>query len=250
MLAFGALGPSRALVLLVSLVLGGVASVARQGFDAMVQTHAPMATRGRSFARFETRFQLGWVAGAVAATAIAIPIRYSLAVLAVLLLPSAWWYVAALRTGAEAHAEDPFDPLEVARRRIDHAVEWHRRDLDRLAVTELAGVVDLARATGVDAHVVGRRPPRRAAGRGAVDVAARQPGGRVGDDVRRRRSSDGSTPPTGRRRRRPSPANGARARRDGDAAGRLRTSVATTDESVTVHCDERRAIVRTTVDES
>ena len=98
-LAFGALGPSRALVLLVSLVLGGVAAVARQGFDAMVQTHAPMATRGRSFARFETRFQLGWVAGAVAATAIAIPISYSLAVLAVLLLPSAWWYVAALRAG-------------------------------------------------------------------------------------------------------------------------------------------------------
>ena len=63
-LAFAALGPSRALVLLVSLVLGGVAAVARQGFDAMVQTHAPMATRGRSFARFETRFQLGWVAGA------------------------------------------------------------------------------------------------------------------------------------------------------------------------------------------
>ena len=84
-LAFGALGPSRPIVLLVSLVLGGVAAVARQGFDAMVQTHAPMATRGRSFARFETRFQLGWVAGAVAATAIAIPIRYSLAVLAVLL---------------------------------------------------------------------------------------------------------------------------------------------------------------------
>ena len=50
--------------------------------------------------------------------------------------------------GQAAHAEDPFDPLEVARRRIDHAVEWHRRDLDRLAVTELAGVVDLARATG------------------------------------------------------------------------------------------------------
>ena len=148
-LAFGALGPSRALVLLVSLVLGGVASVARQGFDAMVQSHAPTATRARSFARFETRFQLGWVAGAVAATAIAIPIGYSLAVLAVLLVPATWLYVRTLHEGSAAHAEDPFEPVEVGRRRIEHAIEWHRRDLDRLAVTELAGVVDLARATGV-----------------------------------------------------------------------------------------------------
>ena len=67
-----------------------------------------------------------------------------------LLLPSAWWYVSALRAGQIAHVEDPYDPLEVARRRVDHAVEWHRRDLDRLAVTELAGVVDLARASGVE----------------------------------------------------------------------------------------------------
>ena len=217
-LAFAALGPSRALVLLVSLVLGGVASVARQGFDAMVQTHAPMATRGRSFARFETRFQLGWVAGAVAATAIAIPIRYSLAVLAVLLLPSAWWYVAALRTGVEAHAEDPFDPLEVARRRIDHAVEWHRRDLDRLAVTELAGVVDLARATGI--HLTSSAVVRLDALRAAAlsTLAARQPGGRVGDDVRVVARRTPRARRTGRagggRRQRP------RARRRGDAAGR------------------------------
>ncbi len=148
-LAFGAMGPTRPLVLLVSLVLGGVAAVARQGFDAMVQTHAPEATRGRSFARFETRFQLGWVAGALLATAIAIPIQYSLVILAVLLVPVAALYVKALREGVAAHVEDPFDPIEVARRRVDHAAEWHRREHDRLAVTELAGVVDLARATGL-----------------------------------------------------------------------------------------------------
>ena len=39
--AFGALGPSRPLVLLVAVVLGGAASVARQGFDSLVQTRAP-----------------------------------------------------------------------------------------------------------------------------------------------------------------------------------------------------------------
>ncbi len=151
-LAFGALGPSRALVLLVSLVLGGVASVARQGFDALVQTHAPVITRARSFARFETRFQIGWVAGAVAATAVAIPIRYSLIVLAALLVPAAVLYLRSVREGHAAHVADPYDPIEVARHRIDHAAEWHRRDLDRLAVTELAGVVDLARASGLNAE--------------------------------------------------------------------------------------------------
>jgi MFS family permease len=148
-LAFGALGASRMLVLLVSLVLGGVASVARQGFDAMVQTHAPEATRGRAFARFETRFQLGWVAGALLATAIAIPIRYSLVILAGLLVPAAALYDHALREGVAAHVEEPFDPIEVARHRVGHAAEWHRRDRDRLAITELAGVVDLVRATGL-----------------------------------------------------------------------------------------------------
>ena len=38
---FGALGASRALVLLVSVVLGAAAAVGRQGFDALVQTRAP-----------------------------------------------------------------------------------------------------------------------------------------------------------------------------------------------------------------
>ena len=64
---FGALGPSRPLVLIVSTVLGTVAAIGRQAFDAMVQTHAPEAVRGRAFARFETRFQVAWVAGAIVA---------------------------------------------------------------------------------------------------------------------------------------------------------------------------------------
>ena len=56
--AFGALGPSRPLVLVVAVVLGGAASVGRQAFDSLVQARAPQATRGRAFARFETRFRL------------------------------------------------------------------------------------------------------------------------------------------------------------------------------------------------
>ena len=147
--AFGALGTSRLVVFVVAFVLGGAGSVARQGFDALVQTAAPAATHGRTFARFETRFQVAWVIGAVAATAIGVPIQISLAVVAVGLVPAAVLYVRSLREAERAHVGDPFDPVELARRRLEHAAEWHKRELDRLAVTELSGVIDLARATGM-----------------------------------------------------------------------------------------------------
>ncbi|MDZ7674267.1 MAG: MFS transporter [Acidimicrobiales bacterium] len=50
---------------LVAVSVGIGAASAKQAFDAIVQRDAPDANRGRSFARFETRFQLVWVAGAV-----------------------------------------------------------------------------------------------------------------------------------------------------------------------------------------
>ena len=146
--AFGALGPSRPLVLVVAVVLGGAASVARQGFDALVQSQAPEASRGRSFARFETRFQIGWVCGAIVATAVGVPIQISMAIVAVGLIPAAVLYVHSIREAKVASADDPFDPVEVARRRLDHAVEWRRRGLDRLVVSEVASVLELARAAG------------------------------------------------------------------------------------------------------
>ncbi len=151
--AFGALGPSRPLVLVVAIVLGGAASVGRQGFDALVQSQAPEASRGRSFARFETRFQIGWVCGAIAATAVGVPIQISMAIVAVGLIPAAVLYVRSIREAKDASADDPFDPVEVARRRLDHAVEWRRRGLDRLVVSEVASVLELARAAGGDVGV-------------------------------------------------------------------------------------------------
>jgi hypothetical protein len=49
---------------LLSFILGAASGTAKQAFDALVQRDAPDANRGRSFARFETRFQLAWVMGA------------------------------------------------------------------------------------------------------------------------------------------------------------------------------------------
>lgn len=50
---------------IVAASVGVGAASAKQAFDSIVQRDAPDANRGRSFARFETRFQLVWVAGAV-----------------------------------------------------------------------------------------------------------------------------------------------------------------------------------------
>ena len=50
---------------LVAVTVGVGAAGAKQAFDSIVQRDAPDANRGRSFARFETRFQLVWVGGAV-----------------------------------------------------------------------------------------------------------------------------------------------------------------------------------------
>ena len=55
----------RTSAILVSLAVGVSATVARQAFDSTAQRLAPDAEMGRAFARFETWFQLAWVAGAV-----------------------------------------------------------------------------------------------------------------------------------------------------------------------------------------
>jgi len=49
---------------LLSFILGLTSGTAKQAFDALVQRDAPDANRGRSFAKFETKFQLAWVMGA------------------------------------------------------------------------------------------------------------------------------------------------------------------------------------------
>jgi Major Facilitator Superfamily len=81
----GALAVSGAAGLLAAL-LGGVpagvllacvvnltAAVGRLAFESIVQRDAPQANRGRAFARFETRFQLGWAVAGLIPVLIDIP---------------------------------------------------------------------------------------------------------------------------------------------------------------------------------
>jgi hypothetical protein len=67
---------------LLSMLVGGTSSSAKQAFDAIVQRDAPDANRGRSFARFETRFQLFWVIGAIIPVVVSIPAELGYVVVA------------------------------------------------------------------------------------------------------------------------------------------------------------------------
>ena len=58
---------------LIALTVGMAASGGKLAFDSILQRDAPDANRGRSFARFETRFQLIWVLGAAVPVAVSIP---------------------------------------------------------------------------------------------------------------------------------------------------------------------------------
>jgi MFS family permease len=55
--------------------IGLASSIARLSFDAIVQRDQPVSGQGAAFARFETKFQLAWVVGALLATGLEPP-RY------------------------------------------------------------------------------------------------------------------------------------------------------------------------------
>jgi hypothetical protein len=78
--------PASIAVAVFAIALAG--SVSRQGFDSILQRDAPDAARGRSFARFETLFQLAWVLGALGAVAFQPATRTGLAVLGAVLVPT------------------------------------------------------------------------------------------------------------------------------------------------------------------
>jgi hypothetical protein len=72
------------------------AAAGRLGFDSLLQRDGPDAARGRAFARFETRFQVAWVVGALLALIPATE-QAGLFALAAVLIFAAVSYYAALR---------------------------------------------------------------------------------------------------------------------------------------------------------
>lgn len=99
---------------LVSLLLGDVAGATVLGscvgfaagggklaFDSILQRDAPDANRGRAFARFETRFQVSWVIGALIPVAIELGVQSGFAVVLVLAVVALTSYL--VGRGAYAH---------------------------------------------------------------------------------------------------------------------------------------------------
>jgi hypothetical protein len=77
--------------------VGVAASAGRLCFDAIVQRDAPDADRGRSFARFETRFQLAWVLGAFVPVVYTMALTVGFAVIAVACTVAAATYLTGRR---------------------------------------------------------------------------------------------------------------------------------------------------------
>lgn len=70
----GAAVASRAIQVGLAATIGFVASSGKLAFDSLVQYNVPSEMQGKAFARFETRFQLSWVAGALVPTIVALPL--------------------------------------------------------------------------------------------------------------------------------------------------------------------------------
>jgi hypothetical protein len=77
--------------------VGVAAGAGKLAFDSIVQRDAPDAVRGRTFARFETRFQLAWVAGAALPVAVRFPTELGIAVVALGAAVAFFAYFAGLR---------------------------------------------------------------------------------------------------------------------------------------------------------
>lgn len=81
-------------------VVGLSASAGKLCFDSIVQRDAPDANQGASFARFEARFQLVWVAGAFLPVILPIPLPVGFGSIAVLTAVAAFLYATGRRISA------------------------------------------------------------------------------------------------------------------------------------------------------
>lgn len=121
----GVVGAWSGALLGAAIVAGAVgicAAAAKQAFDAIVQRDAPDANRGRSFARFESRFQIIWVIGATLGV-IRMPMQLGFLLITAVAVFAAVTYTAGSRGAQERWARRL---ARAARRRMGSG----RNDLD------------------------------------------------------------------------------------------------------------------------
>jgi MFS family permease len=97
-----------------SMLVGAASSMAKQAFDAIVQRDAPDANRGRSFARFETKFQLLWVIGALIPIVVPIPAELGFVLLALVALFAVVSYIVGMSRVRKHHRETDGDGAAAA----------------------------------------------------------------------------------------------------------------------------------------
>ena len=100
----------RPAALILAIVVGLGASVAKTAFDATVQRLAPDADRSRLFARFESIFQLVWVVGALIPTLFAIPLLAGFIIVAVTVIATSAVFVVGMARAHSGPARSESEP--------------------------------------------------------------------------------------------------------------------------------------------
>jgi hypothetical protein len=128
-LVFLARSYGRPALLVAGFLVAGGAACGRLAFDSLVQRDGAEAARGRAFARFETRFQLVWVAGALVAVAFPGGGRAGVFLAALVMLGSGLTYFGAVRRPAPPPDEPAdgavSDPPDDAAHR--YSMRWRLR---------------------------------------------------------------------------------------------------------------------------
>jgi MFS family permease len=106
MLIFLARSYNRTALLGAGFLIATGAAAGRLGFDSLVQRDGPDAARGRAFARFETRFQMVWVGGALIAVAFPFGGKFGVFLIALVMLGTGLTYLGSVRRPAHTVETD------------------------------------------------------------------------------------------------------------------------------------------------
>ena len=145
----------RVSVFFFAMAIGLSAGLGKLSFDAIVQRDAPDANQGRSFARFETRFQLTWVLGGIVPVVAPngiLPVRAGLVMLCIVSGVACFGYLGglwALRRGRRT-------PFQVIAARV-WTVARYERVKARLP-GRVHGVLPLPSSSGLDFESDGEPP--------------------------------------------------------------------------------------------
>lgn len=98
----------------VAVVVNFAAAICRLSFESIVQRDGPAANRGQAFARFEIRFQFGWVVAAVIPVVLEMPAAVGYLMVGVVALAAVVNYVAGVRADAADRARTGHVPRRAA----------------------------------------------------------------------------------------------------------------------------------------